>query len=134
MDTAVTYSPTGYVGPRVLDFAATFQPVPEQSVGLGGDLSDFPYAIFTTGTDGDAPGLYASSGANPDDQMTTPLPNVSVYGPHRYKIEWTPTTIRYFVDGALVATHAVSPSTRRSAPSRATTGCSAPQCASTGCA
>jgi uncharacterized protein DUF4082/concanavalin A-like lectin/glucanase superfamily protein/galactose oxidase-like protein/Big-like domain-containing protein/purple acid phosphatase-like protein len=108
-DTSVIYSqPPGYVGPRVLEFAGRFQPVPEQSIGLGGDLGDFPYAIFTTGVDGDLPGIRVSSGANPDDTQTTELPSVDLYAPHRFRIEWNATNVKYYVDGALVATHNVA--------------------------
>ena len=52
--------------------------------------------------------IYATSGGNPESQINTPLPNVSLNMPHRFRIEWTPSTIRYYVDGALVATHAIA--------------------------
>ena len=107
-DTTAIFPSDFYPGPRVLEFSATFQPVNDQAVGLGNDLSDFPYAIFTTGLNGDPFMIYATSGGNPESQINTPLPNVSLYVPHRFRIEWTPSTIRYYVDGALVATHAIA--------------------------
>ena len=107
-DGAVTYTDDYFAGPRTLEFSATFDAVNDESVGLGGDLSDFPYAIFTSGIPGDPFGVYVMSGASPEDTAKTELPGVSLYEPHRFRIEWTPTQIRYFVDGALVATHAVS--------------------------
>ena len=107
-DTTAVYPSDFFASPRVLEFSATFQPVNDQAVGLGNDLSDYPYAIFTNGLNGDPFMVYATSGGGPGNEASTPLPNVSLYAPHRFRIEWTPTTIRYYVDGALVATHAVA--------------------------
>ena len=53
-----------YDGPRTLEFAAAFEPVNDQAVGLGRDLGDFPGAAFTTGGAGQPIRLYAWSGAN----------------------------------------------------------------------
>jgi hypothetical protein len=107
-DTTAAYTNDVFAGPRTLEFSATFQPVNDQAVGLGGDLSDFPYAIFTTGIPGDPFGMYVMTGAGPGEEAKTPLPSVSLYVPHRFRIEWTPSTIRYYVDGALVATHPIA--------------------------
>jgi len=108
-DSGVAHTVDVYPGPRTLEFSATFQPVNDQAVGLGGgDLSNFPYAIFTSGQPGDPFGVYALTAANPDDQQQTALPGVSLYVPHRFRIEWGPTLVRYYVDGALLATHTVA--------------------------
>jgi hypothetical protein len=109
VDTAAVY-PTGvYAGPRTLEFTATFQAVHDQEIGLGNDFSNYPFAMFSSGADGDPYGIYAWSGGNPVEEIKTPLPpSASLYTPHRFRIEWTPATIRYLVDGAVVATHAVA--------------------------
>jgi len=104
-DTSVVHTQGFYSGERALEFAATFQPVNDQSVGLGNDLSDLPYAIFTTGRPGDPVGIYAMSGASPEEEVRTLLPSVDLYAPHRFRIEWGTTSIKYYVDGTLMATH-----------------------------
>ena len=108
VDGALGYTDELFDGPRVLEFTATFQPVNDQWIGLGNDLSDFPYAAFTTGLDGAAFQVYASSAANPGDQGDTPLPGVSLYVPHRFKIVWNANSFVYYVDGVQVATHNVT--------------------------
>ncbi len=97
-----------YDGPRTLEFVAAFEPVNDQAVGLGDDLDDFPGAAFTTGSAGQAIRLYAWSGANAGTETQTPLPGVRLHDPHRFRIEWSSTDVRFFVDGTLVATHNVS--------------------------
>ena len=109
VDTAVIHTPDFYEGPRTLEFSATFQAVNDQAVGLGNDFSDFPYAVFSSGRPGDTPGVYASSGGGPGNEVHSgPLPGVGLYVPHRFRIEWSPSVLRYYVDGVLVATHAVA--------------------------
>ena len=105
-DTSVLYTNDYFTGPRTLEFTATFQAVHEQAVGLGNDLSNYPYAIFSSGTDKPY-GIYARSGGSPDEEGSTYLTGVSLYVPHRFKIEWAPTTIKYYVDGVLKITHNV---------------------------
>ena len=107
-DGAVTYPSDYFSGPRTVEFTATFDAVNDESVGLGGDLGDFPYAIFTSGIPGDPFGVYALSGDSPGVDAKTALPGVSLYRPHRFRIEWTPSQIRYYADGSLVATHNVA--------------------------
>jgi hypothetical protein len=104
-DSAVAYTSDFYDPPRVLEFAATFRPVNDQAIGLGNDLTDTPMAAFTNGIDGDAFQVYASSGANPFDEKTTPLPGVSLGVPHRFRIEWRPSAVDFYVDGTHVAQH-----------------------------
>ena len=95
-------------GPRTLEFAAAFEPVNDQAVGFGRDLDDFPGAAFTTGSAGDPIRLYAWSGAGASSETLTPLPSVRLHDPHRFRIEWSPSSVRFFVDGTLVATHSVA--------------------------
>jgi hypothetical protein len=108
VNSAVAHTDEIFDGPRALEFTATFEPVNDEWIGLGNDLSDFPYAAFTTGLDGAPFQVYAMSAANPEDTATTPLPGVSLYTPHRFRIVWNPTNITYFVDGVQVAQHSVA--------------------------
>ena len=85
-----------------------FRPVNDQAVGFGNDLSDFPLAVFSTGGAGMPFRVYAQSGAHPAPSRLTPLPGVSLNAPHRFRIEWNPTNVLFYVDGALVATHTVT--------------------------
>ena len=77
-------------------------------MGFGRDLDDFPGAAFTTGGSGDPIRLYAWSGAGASSETLTPLPSVRLHDPHRFRIEWSPSSVRFFVDGTLVATHSVA--------------------------
>jgi hypothetical protein len=107
-DGAVAYPTTFYEGERTLEFTATFRPVNNQGVGFSNDFSDYPLAAFTSGNPGDPFGVYASSGASPVTGRDTFLPGVTLNVPHRFRIVWRPTTVEFFVDGAPVATHAVT--------------------------
>jgi concanavalin A-like lectin/glucanase superfamily protein/galactose oxidase-like protein/Big-like domain-containing protein/purple acid phosphatase-like protein len=104
----VAHTVDHYSGPRTLEFSATFDAVNDQAIGLGGDTSNYPYAIFSSGMPGDAFGIYAISGASPGEEAHSARLNVSLYVPHRFRIEWTTSAVRYYVDGALVATHNVA--------------------------
>ena len=108
VDGGVAHTTELYDGPRVLEFTATFQPVNDTWIGLGNDLTDFPFAAFSTGLDGAAFQMYASTGANPEDRAETPLPNITLYAPHRFRIVWNPGSIDYYVDGTQVAHHNVA--------------------------
>ncbi len=111
VDGARANTTTGpYASGRSLDFAATFTADPFQHVGLGTTLEGPPWAIFSTGG-GDLPlGFYARSwapGPAGGVAINTPLA-IDHTVEHDYGIEWTPTEVRFFVDGDLVATHANS--------------------------
>ena len=91
-DTAVAYTPDYYAGRA---YARVHRDVPagERPGGrlLGNDLSDFPIAIFTLRHVRRA--VQASTpraAADPGNAIETPLPNVSLNVPHRFRIEWTP--------------------------------------------
>jgi len=105
---------TTFYGPgRSLDFAATFTADPFQHVGLGEAFEDPPWAMFSTGGGALAVGLYArtaAAGGGPAEN--TPIAGVDPLVEHDYSIEWTPTEVRYYVDGDLVATHAIAIATQ----------------------
>ena len=82
-----------------LVFRATFKPTPQQHIGLG-DVAAGPWAIFSTGATGTQ--LYARTSGAPD----TPIPNP--FTPHDFRIEWHANSVRYLVDGAVLAEHKVT--------------------------
>jgi len=87
-----------------LEFVATFSGAPFQHVGFADTLDAAPWAIISTFNGG---GLFArtnSGGASID----TPLAGSLLGAPHRFRINWTPTTVVYSVDGSVVATHAIA--------------------------
>ena len=105
-DDAVAHTTGFYDPPRVIEFSAAFRPVNDQAVGFGTDLTQAPFAAFSTGVDGDPFQLYASSVAGGGlPETDTPLPGVTLGVAHRFRIEWTPTRVDFFVDGVSVATH-----------------------------
>ena len=105
-DDAVAHTTGFYDPPRVIEFSAAFRPVNDQAVGFGTDLTQAPFAAFSTGVDGDPFQLYASSVAGGGlPEIDTPLPGVTLGAAHRFRIEWTPTRVDFFVDGVNVATH-----------------------------
>jgi hypothetical protein len=89
---------------RSLEFVATFSAVPFQHMGFGDTYLGAPWAMFSTGSGGSA--LFArSAGAGTID---TPLGPALLGAPHRFRVEWGASSIAFFVDGALVATHATA--------------------------
>ncbi len=108
LDGTTAYPTPFFDPPRVLEFTATFRPVNDEAVGFGQDLSDYPMAVFSTGNAGMPFQLYAHSGASQATEQLTPLPGVKLNVPHRFRIEWSPSSAVFFVDGAQVATHSFS--------------------------
>ena len=95
---------SGAFGPgRTLEFTATFGAAGFQHVGFGVDYNDVPWAMFSTGGGALPVGLYARTGG--PSSANTPIAGVSPTDPHRYRIAWKASSIDYFLDGALVATH-----------------------------
>jgi hypothetical protein len=92
--TSAVYSPG-----QTLEFSATFGAVSEH-VGLADstDLNSGSWAIFSTATDGSQ--LYARTATT-----SSPLGAGYLNSGHRYKIEWTGTSVIYSIDGTAVVTH-----------------------------
>ena len=93
---------------QVLTFRATFFTETYEQVGFADAFADGqPWAMFSF----DGTGLSArTTHAGPADDMTTPLPATDPTGPHNYRIEWSATQVKYYVDdfSAPVVTHAVA--------------------------
>ena len=91
-----------YGSGRALEFRATFGGQPNQHVGLGVDMNNSPnWAIFSIRFDG----VFMARTNNNGATTETALPGVDPTQPHLYRIEWDTNEVRYFVDGAQVATH-----------------------------
>jgi hypothetical protein len=95
---------------RSLEFTATFAAVPFQSAGLGNDLNDAPWAMFTTGGAGNSLMVRTRASGSPSSTETA-LPGSWLNSPHRFRIDWSSTGITYFIDDAPVASHAVAVTT-----------------------
>jgi hypothetical protein len=102
-----TLAEAGYPPSQTLEFSATFgsgAPYDHEHIGLAGttDLNQYPWAIFTTNV-GD--GLYASTLHEPEGISTTLISGTYIGSGHRYRIQWTPTSVIYSIDGQAVVTH-----------------------------
>jgi hypothetical protein len=89
---------------RSLEFVATFSGAAFQHVGFADTLESTPWAIFSTLSGG---ALYARTNSG-SASIDTPLPASLVGTPHRYRIDWTASSVVYSVDGAVVASHALA--------------------------
>ena len=90
-----------YAAGRALEFSATFTAAPFQTAGFATDLNAPPWATFSTKGDS----LFYARTHNGSTSTDTPLPTSLLGSEHRYRIEWDAGEVRFFVDGAPVATH-----------------------------
>ncbi len=84
-----------------LEFVATFGAESFQHVGFGLTLNETPWALFSTGG---GLGVYARTNDG-TQSVDTLIPGSFIGQPHRYRIDWTPSSVIYSIDGAVVATH-----------------------------
>jgi len=107
--TGVCTESSPYGPGRSLEFVATFAGDAFQHAGLAVDLDQtLRWAIFSTGGGGT---LLARSNPGVDgtaETTTTLGPSYLDNRPHRYRIDWNAASVDYFIDGVLVATHAVA--------------------------
>jgi hypothetical protein len=98
-------SPTAdYTAGRSLEFVATFGTDGYQHVGFGLTFNETPWAIFSTFG---GSGLYARTHNGLFDANTA-IPGNWLNAPHRYRIDWNASSVDYYVDGTLVASHALA--------------------------
>jgi hypothetical protein len=103
-----------FVPGQVMEFTGTFTGEPFQHVGFSTTLADNePYAIISTAS-GNTNMLWARTFATGGSEVTTQL-SVTTGGPHTFRIEWSPSNVKYYVDGTLEATHQVAIPTQMSA-------------------
>ena len=96
----------GTYGPGTsVEFVATFAEAPNEHLGFGTDLDTQPWAFFSTRGTTDT--LYArtQSPSGTIDTLLTPTEGSFIGSQHRYRVEWAATSVRYYVDDTLVATH-----------------------------
>ena len=94
-----------YAAGHALEAKATFSGATFQHVGFGVDFNTQPYwAMFSIKSDGH---LYARTNNN-DAVTETQLSDSLIGSAHVFRVEWTATEVRYYVDGSLVATHTAS--------------------------
>ena len=94
-----------YAAGHALEFKATFSGATFQHVGFGVDFNTQPYwAMFSIKDDGH---LYARTNNN-NAVTETQLSDSLIGSAHVFRVEWTATEVRYYVDGSLVATHTAS--------------------------
>ncbi|HEX5164078.1 MAG TPA: IPT/TIG domain-containing protein, partial [Thermomicrobiales bacterium] len=96
-----------FFGPgRSIEFVATFQSgALQQHIGFATNLRDAPWAIFSTRADGAV--LYARTNAG-NGPLDTQLSSSWLGAPHRFRIDWTTSSIVFSIDGVQVATHNVA--------------------------
>ena len=95
-----------FAGPLSLEFSANYSGDQFQHAGLGQLFASTsePWAIFSTLSGGM---LFARTNTG-NGAIDTPIGVAPLGEFHRYRIDWTPTSVTYYVDGALVATHNVA--------------------------
>ncbi len=94
-----------FAGPRSLEFSANYSGDQFQHAGFGQTfaLTTEPWAIFSTLSGGM---LFARSNTG-NGAIDTPVGVAPLGEFHRYRIDWNATSVDYYIDGVLVASHAV---------------------------
>ena len=113
--------PAAYTSGRSVEFYGTFTASAFQHVGFGAGnhlpptevYNTTPWAMFSTGNSGVALMARTASNAGAIDYT---IPGSWLGTPHLYRIDWSASSVSYYIDGALVVTHAYSsPDTMRPA-------------------
>ena len=94
-------------------FDATFAPEPFQAGGFGGgsqlppgEVFDAPpFAVFHTGSSGSALITRVWNGGG---FLDFTIPGSWLGTPHRFRVDWTPSTIDFYIDGSLVHSEAAA--------------------------
>jgi hypothetical protein len=102
-----TDTPT-LTAPQTLEFEATFGRDANQHVGFGNTFDDGPWAMFSTGA-GTTTGpvaLYPRvlTAAGGTETTPTAIAGLDASVPHVYRIEWSTTDVKFYVDRVLAAT------------------------------
>ena len=91
-----------YGSGRTLEFVASFGNQSFEHAGFGVDLNNSAnWAIFSVNASGAFTARTNANGSSTETQLSSAL----LGSPHRYRIDWGAADVRYYVDGALVATH-----------------------------
>jgi hypothetical protein len=99
VDGAIAGTTSTYTPGRSLEFVATFTSDANQHIGFTDSIAfNGPWAIFSTKDT--TTSLYART-TGTDTLIAGSYLNV----PHLYRIEWTASSVMYYIDDVLVATH-----------------------------
>jgi hypothetical protein len=104
--TDAVYHPSPATPRYTVEFDANIPGGVNQHVGLGVTFNELGWAIFSTRT-GDG-SLWARSSSALPGELNTLVPGSFFGANHRYRIEWEEGETRFYVDGNLVATHAIT--------------------------
>ena len=91
---------------RSLEFVASFSGDANQHVGFGETVGAGPWALFSTSSDGTLHARTTNWGYRRSVDTTISGDWLDV--PHRYRIDWNTAGVVFTIDGAQVASHAVS--------------------------
>jgi Domain of unknown function (DUF4082)/Bacterial Ig-like domain/HYR domain/Bacterial Ig domain len=96
-ETTAAYAPGGS-----LEFVATFGAKLFQHIGFASDDSFSSFAMFSTASTSTTLFARTSDGSN------ISIPGNWLGSPHHYRIDWTASSVDFWIDGVQVASHAVS--------------------------
>jgi hypothetical protein len=102
-----------FSAPQTLEFRAAFGADEYQNIGFGDTFNDGPWAMFGTGPTAATPGTFfaRTMTAAGGTQTDTAIPVGATFDPgatNLYRIEWGTADVKFYVNGALVATHPVA--------------------------
>ena len=98
-----------FSAPQTLEFRATLGNDQYQNIGFADTFgtSVEPWAMFSTLPTLEGTGLFARTAQGTPAVVDTAL-SVDLSIAHVYRIEWTALDVKFYVDGALLATHTTS--------------------------
>jgi hypothetical protein len=104
-----------FSAPQTLEFRAAFGADQFQNIGFGDTFDTGPWAMFSTGPNTTStPGTFfarTNTAALNGTQTDTAIPVGATFDPtatNLYRIEWGTADVKFYVNGALVATHPVA--------------------------
>lgn len=103
LDGAMIQTGSLYSNGTVLEFRARFLSTAYQHIGLATDLNKGPWLIFSTK---DGSGLFARSSVGNISETSLGPQWLGSY--HTFRIEFQANSVAYYIDGTLVAQHAIS--------------------------
>ena len=86
---------------RALEFVATFGSEGSQHAGLALTFNESRWAMFSTGSSG----VFMARTHTGAAAIDTPIQGAWQNAPHRFRIEWGTSSVVFYIDGTLVATH-----------------------------
>jgi len=104
VDGARTGTDATYGPGRSLEFVSTFGVGMYQHMGFGNDFNAAPWAIFSTKDTSDSLFARTSNGSSSTDTL---IPGNWRGAPHRYRIQWTDSSVIFFIDGNQMVSHPI---------------------------